>query len=84
MPCELRLLFGNGREKGRQVVDRVDLVFPHDFLKLFSVADIGFGCGAALKQDALGFSPLDVTGNNVAFRNHIPDFHCQLGTYLSG
>ena len=66
MPCELGLLFGDSREKGGKVVDRVDLILLDDFQKLLSVADISFGRRTAFEQNSLGLSPFDVTGNDVA------------------
>ena len=84
MPCQLRLFLRYRRKKGGKVVDGVYLVFLDNFQELGTVADIGLGCRTALKENAFWFSSLDVTGDYIAFRNHSSDFHCQLGTDLSG
>ncbi len=84
VPRQLRLPFRHCGEQGGQIVDGVDVVLLHDAKKLLSVADVSLLCGAALKQNTFWFSTFDVAGDNVALRVHIPDFHCQFRTDLSG
>ena len=84
VPCQLRLPFRDSREQGGEIVDCVDVVLLHDAQKLLTVADISLLGGTALKQNTLWLSTFDVAGDNVALRVHIPDFHCQLRTDLSG
>ena len=84
MPRELGFPLGDSGKEGREIIDRVNLIFLDNFQKPLSITDIGLGGRTAFKKLALRLRPFDVTSDDIALRNHPPDLHCELGADLTG